>query len=483
MAIAIVLFLVLVASVIFHFVGPWDLPPLASNWGDIDLTIGITLLVTGVVFLAVMLFTVLAIIKFRYRPGRQADYEPENKKLEAWLTGLSAVGIVAMLAPGLYVYSDVVSVPDEAVPVEAMAKQWGWAFRLPGDDGVLGKTNVRLVSADNPFGLDPVDPASQDDRLIQTPILHLELNQPVHAQLRSLDVLHNFYVPQFRTKMDAVPGIVSSFWFTPTVAGEFEILCAEYCGVGHFNMRGKVVVQPEAEYDLWLAQQPTFAEAQQALAKTSLSPLAREGEKLATEQGCMGCHGFAASPLGPSWAGIYGRQTRFTDGTELSADEAYLTESIRQPAARIVEGYANVMPPYDLSDQQIAALIAYMKEKGGAALMDPEPATPVPVSGAASSEPAAPALTGMELAQAKGCLACHSVDGSTLLGPSWAGLADNERTLIDGTTVLADTDYLRRAIIDPSAELVEGYPPVMPVVQLSDAEVEDLIQTIQALKE
>ncbi|MBY5920256.1 cytochrome c oxidase subunit II [Ferrimonas balearica] len=482
MAIAIVLLLILVASVIFHFVGPWDLPPLASNWGDIDLTIGITVLVTGLVFLAVMIFTIIAIIKFRYRPDRTADYEPENKKLELWLTGLSALGIIAMLAPGLYVYSEVVSVPDDALPVEAMAKQWGWAFRLPGDDGVLGKSDVRRVSADNPFGLDPLDPASQDDRLIQTPTLHLALNRPVQAQLRSLDVLHNFYVPQFRTKMDAVPGIVSSFWFTPTVEGEFEILCAEYCGVGHFNMRGKVVVQPEAEYALWLAQQPTFAEAQLALAQTTLSPLAREGEKLATEQGCMGCHGFAASPLGPSWSGIYGRAEVMSDGTELTVDDAYLIESIREPAAKLVQGYANVMPPYDLSDQQIAALIAYMKEKGGApGEVEAAPAAP-PVSGAVDAQPDQ-SLTGVDLAQAKGCLACHSVDGQKLVGPTWVGLAGSERTLLDGTTVIADEDYLRRAIIDPNAEVVEGYPPVMPVVSLTEAEILDLIQTIESLKQ
>ncbi|MBY6185664.1 c-type cytochrome [Marinobacter hydrocarbonoclasticus] len=483
MAVAIILFLILVASVVFHFVGPWDLPPLASNWGDIDLTIGITLLVTGLVFLAVMLFTVLAIIKYRYRPDRTADYEPENKKLETWLTGLSALGIIAMLAPGLYVYSDVVSVPDDALEVEALAKQWGWAFRLPGDDGVLGKSDVRLVSADNPFGLDPLDPASQDDRLIQTPTLHLEKDQPVHALLRSLDVLHNFYVPQFRTKMDAVPGIVSSFWFTPTVAGEYEILCAEYCGVGHFNMRGKVIVQPQAEYDRWLAQQPTFAEAQLALAQNTMSPLAKQGEKLATEQGCMGCHGFAASPLGPSWAGIYGRTGIMSDGSELIADDAYLTQSIREPAAQIVQGYANVMPPYDLSDKQIEALIAYMKEKGGAALSEPQPSPPPPITGTASSDAPAEALTGADLAQAKGCLACHSLDGSTMIGPSWKGLAGSERTLLDGTTVVADTDYLRRAIVEPAVEVVEGYPPVMPVVSLTEAEIQDLINTIESLKE
>ncbi|MBY5991756.1 cytochrome c oxidase subunit II [Ferrimonas balearica] len=482
MAIAIVLVLILLASVVFHFAGPWDLPPLASNWGDIDLTIGITLLVTGAVFLAVMIFTVYALIKFRYRPDRTADYEPENKKLELWLTGLSAVGIVAMLAPGLYVYNDVVSVPDDALPVEAMAKQWGWAFRLPGADGVLGKTDVKLISADNPYGLDPLDPTAQDDRLVLSPTLHLELDKPVHAQLRSLDVLHNFYVPQFRTKMDAVPGIVSSFWFTPTVAGEFEILCAEYCGVGHYNMRGMVVVQPQAEYDLWLAQQPTFAEAQLALSQTSLSPLAREGEKLATEQGCMGCHGFASSPLGPSWQGIYGREGVMTDGTSVVADEAYLAQSIREPAVQIVQGYANVMPPYDLTDEQIGALIAYMKEKGGAP-MDAEPVAPPPVTGSAdSAAPSAP-LTGLDLAQAKGCLACHSVDGSAMIGPTWQGLADSERVLITGETVVADAEYLRRAIVEPAVEVVEGYPPVMPPVSLSEEEIQALVTFIQELKD
>lgn len=261
MALAIALVVIVVATVVFHFASPWWFTPIASNWGLLDDTILITLVITGAVFVAVNLFVAVAIVRFRHRAGHRAAFEPENRRLEGRLTLLTTAGIVAMLAPGLYVYSQMIAAPADAAPVEVLGQQWQWRFRFPGADGRLGRTDVRHVSADNPFGLNPDDPHGRDDVLVASPELHLPLDRPVAMLLRSHDVLHNFYVPQFRVKMDLVPGLVSRFWLTPTRAGRFEILCAELCGLAHYNMRGHVVVEDEAAFRAWLAAQPTFAAA------------------------------------------------------------------------------------------------------------------------------------------------------------------------------------------------------------------------------
>ena len=260
MVLAVVLALVAIGSVVFHFISPWWFTPIASNWGSIDTTIIITFWITGVVFVAILLFMAYCVYRFRYREDRRAEYEPENKKLELWLTIGTAVGVAALLAPGLIVWNQFVTVPDEATEIEVLGQQWQWGFRYPGKDGVLGTTDARHVSFENPFGLNPDDPNGQDDVLIEADDLHLPLNQPVTVLLRSIDVLHDFYVPQFRAKMDMVPGLVTFFWLTPTRTGSFEVLCAELCGTGHYAMRGNVVVEEASDFEAWLAEQPTYAQ-------------------------------------------------------------------------------------------------------------------------------------------------------------------------------------------------------------------------------
>ncbi len=261
MVVALLLVLVGIGTVVFHFWSPWWFTPIASNWGFIDTTIMITFWVTGAVFVAVMAFTVYCVFRFRYKEGRRADYEPENPKLEWWLTGLTTVGVVIMLAPGLVAWAQFVTEPEEAAEFEVLGQQWQWSFRLPGKDGVLGTTNIRNVSDENPFGLNPNDPNGQDDILIDGDDLHLPIDKPVKVLLRSLDVLHDFSVVQFRAKMDMVPGMVTFFWFTPTRTGTFDILCFELCGIGHYAMRALVVVEEESAYQDWLQEQSTFAQS------------------------------------------------------------------------------------------------------------------------------------------------------------------------------------------------------------------------------
>jgi cytochrome c oxidase subunit 2 len=277
MAIAIVLLLVAVGSVVFHLVSPWWWTPIASNWGYIDATLNITFLITGAVFVAVIGFMAYCVWRFRHKAGQTALYEPENKKLEWWLTVATAVGVAAMLAPGLYVWHQFVTVPKEASEVEIVGRQWSWSYRLPGKDGKLGTSDPLNVSADNPLGLNPNDPNGKDDVIIESGDLHLQIGKPVKVLLRSIDVLHDFYVPEFRAKMDMIPGVVTYYWFSPTRTGTFEVLCFELCGLGHPDMRGMVVVEQENDYQAWLQQQKTFAQLSATKNKPKLADLGESG--------------------------------------------------------------------------------------------------------------------------------------------------------------------------------------------------------------
>ena len=284
MKLVIALVLLVILSIVFHFASPWWFTPIASNWGAIDTTVEITFWVTGIVFVIVNLFIAYAIYRYRHKPGQKAAYEPENHKLEIWLTVITAVGVAAMLAPGLVVWSDFVSPPDDAMQVEALGKQWDWSFRLPGADGKLGKVDTMLVSDTNPFGIDPKDGAGHDDRLVTANELHLPKDQPVKVLLRSLDVLHNFTVPQFRVKMDLVPGMETFLWFTPTRNGKFDLLCEELCGLAHHTMRGHVVVEDAGDFEAWRDAQLTFADTQ-AIATGNVAT----GQALYAV--CGSCHG------------------------------------------------------------------------------------------------------------------------------------------------------------------------------------------------
>jgi cytochrome c oxidase subunit II len=284
MPIAIALILLALGSVLFHFLSPWYFTPIASNWGTIDTTIRITFVVTGIVFVAVSLFMALAVIRYRHREGGRAAYQPENKKLEWWLLVVTAGGVAAMLAPGLLVWADVIHAPKDAQVVEVMAQQWHWAYRLPGKDGKLGTVSSRFVTDSNPFGMNAADPRGADDVLLASPELHVPLGQPVKLLLRSKDVLHNFSIAQLRVKMDMVPGLVTYVWFTPTRTGSFDLLCEELCGIGHFAMRGRLVVDEPAAFQAWLDRQSTFAQV------GARAPGNVEAGK-ASYAVCAACHG------------------------------------------------------------------------------------------------------------------------------------------------------------------------------------------------
>lgn len=468
MAIAVVLIILVVGSIVFHFWSPWWITPLSSNWGLMDDTLTITFVVTGIVFVAINLFMAIALIRFRHRKGRKAAFEPENKKLETWLLGLTTVGVVIMLAPGLIVYADFIIVPKNALVFEVLAKQWQWGFRFPGKDGVLGNTNSRLISFNNPFGVNPEDPNGQDDILIANGELHLPIDQPVQVLLRSIDVLHDFYVPHFRVKMDAVPGIVSSLWFTPTKIGRYDLACAEYCGMGHHTMHNFVIIDSQPDFQIWLDKQPTFAELAANKKPEATNPVAAKGQEIAQAKGCFACHSIdGSSGAGPTWKGLYGNTETLSDGTIITADAAYLEQSILDPKAKIVKGYANIMPAYQFNDEEMQALIAYTKELARE-------------TDKVNSEDSA-VSQGQHLAQSKGCLSCHSVDGSKGVGPTWQGLFGKTEILDNDDTVMVDEIYLAESIRKPNAAIVKGYSPTMPPNDLSEAEIKALIAYTKTL--
>jgi cytochrome c oxidase subunit 2 len=216
-----------------------------------------------------------------------AHYEPENKKLELALILATTVGVVAMLAPGLFAWAKFIEVPKDATVFEVVGRQWNFNYRFPGKDGVLGTVDAKYVSEENPFGMNPDDPSGQDDVLIASPELHLAVGKPVKLELRSIDVLHDFTVPQFRAKMNMVPGLVTYVWFTPTRTGSFDSFCEQLCGIAHFAMRGRVVVDEEGAFQAWLNGYPTYAQF-----KAQVAGDAAAGKPLFTL--CSSCHGAQA---------------------------------------------------------------------------------------------------------------------------------------------------------------------------------------------
>ncbi len=400
MVFAIVLILLIFGSLLFHVVSPWYLTELASNWSTIDFTLDLTFWVTGVVFVAVNLFMAYAVIKFRYNRNRRSEYKPEDKKLEGWLTGITAVGVAALLTPGLFVWADFVTVPEDAHVVEAVGQQWNWSYRLPGEDGKLGAVESRFISDDNPFGMDADDPDGQDDVLITSQTVHVPLDKPVKFNLRSLDVLHDFAVAQFRVKMDLVPGLVSYLWFTPTRTGSFEVLCEEHCGLAHFAMRGMVVVDEQADYDAWLAAQPTYSEI---LAMKAGDPSVGEG----TYAVCVACHGAAGEGNqalnGPKLAGQEGWYMRrqlqnFKSGARGAHEDDETGKQMAAMAGMLVD------------DAAIENVIAYIET-----LPDNPPPTTI-VGDVASGEKIY-----------RNCSVCHGVNGegkAATRAPRQAGMSD-----------------------------------------------------------
>ncbi len=390
MAMAVILVLLVVGSVVFHFASPWWFTPIASNWQSIDFTINVTFWVTGFVFIAINLFLAYCVYRYRHKEGQKAVYEPENTKLEVGLSVITSIGVIAMLAPGLVVWAMFVTVPEEATEYEVVAQQWQWSFRYPGADGVLGTADVRYISEMNPFGVNPEDPNGQDDILVKKPVMYLPVDKPVKALLRAKDVLHNYTIPQFRVKMDMVPGMVTYLWFTPTETGTYDILCEELCGIGHHVMRGQVAIVEQDEYDAWLAAQPTFAELNTMAAADTAA-----GAQLYAV--CASCHGQQAEGnLAMNAPKLNGMQSWYID-----RQLKYYQQGIR--GAHPDDTYGRMMAPMAsmlANDSAVRNVAAYI-----ASLPETEPATTI----------TGDIANGQRIYRAN-CAACHGSDGTG----SWA---------------------------------------------------------------
>ena len=243
----------LVVLATYYFTKDW-LPPLKADRGAIDHAIWVSLLVTGLVFIATNLLLAYFGWRFQDHEGARAAYWHDNAKLEWTWTLVTAAIMFAFLFSALGLWAQINSDPPaDAMLVEVTGQQFAWNVRYPGKDGMLGRTDHKIASQENPIGRDMTDPASADDVMLLNQ-LYLPKDRPVRVQVRSLDVIHSFFLPNFRVKQDAMPGMTIQVWFTPKETGDYDIACAEHCGLGHYRMRGQVHVVPAADFETALAK-------------------------------------------------------------------------------------------------------------------------------------------------------------------------------------------------------------------------------------
>jgi cytochrome c oxidase subunit 2 len=268
-----------------------------------------------------------SLIVFRRRKGDTSDakYEEGNTKLEITWTVIPLLLVTVYAYLGAYTLGET-RIPDpNALEVTVTAHQWDWSFEYPE-----GFTSNEL---------------------------HLPINRQVLLKMSSLDVIHSFWVPEFRIKQDVLPGRVTELRITPVLLGNYKAYCAELCGTSHAYMQRPVIVTSQADYDAWAKQQ---AAAEAALLAQG-GPEA--GKAFVAQSGCGGCHSIDGGKLtGPTWRGLFQSQVKLSDGRTVTADEAYLSESIHDPNAKVVAGFpGNVMPKFDLTDQQINAIVSYIE--------------------------------------------------------------------------------------------------------------------------
>lgn len=242
----------------------------ASVEGEqIDTMMYITIAITGVVFVITQVLLFWFSYKYQENDNRKAVYFAHSTKLELIWTIVPAVFLTVLVVFGLkYWFKITGDAPKDAIVVEVTGHQFAWEFRYPGADKVLGKKNYKLTTAKNNLGVDFDDPASHDDIHVNT-TMHLPVGVPVKMVINSQDVIHDVGLPHFRLKMDAVPGIPTTQWFTPKVTTAemkkktgnpeftYEIACDQLCGANHFAMRGVIIVETMEEYKKWLAEQPS----------------------------------------------------------------------------------------------------------------------------------------------------------------------------------------------------------------------------------
>lgn len=323
----------------------------SKSW---DTLYGFLFWVCAFFFVIVIIPMVVFVIKYRERPGnRPAQHITHNLLLEFIWTAIPTVIVMVIFVWGWVVYRETDRPPANAQEVRVIAKSWSWTFQY--DDG-------RTTTND----------------------LYVPVGTPIKLLITAekADVLHSFFVPNFRIKKDAVPGMFSTIWFKSDVPGQHLIFCAEYCGADHSNMMGRVIVLSPEDYEKWKwgaevklpppvglpfpkRQETTDAKLIDTRMAKGKSGLALEGERLVSSMGCTGCHTSDGSrKIGPSYKGMFGRTVVLADGSEVIADENWIREKIETPDRRSIRGYEGlVMPSYagQLNERELNAVIEYMK--------------------------------------------------------------------------------------------------------------------------
>lgn len=237
----------------------WGFPPNLSTYGAaIDHLIVVIHWFMLVLFVGWGFFLVYCLIRFRSREGHRADYQsvksPFPKLLELGIVLFEVFLLVGLSYPIWSNYKNDLPPRDQALVVRVVAQQFVWNIHYPGRDQAFGRAEGQFVTDSNPLGLDMTDPAAQDD-IVSVNQFHFPVGKPVIVELSSKDVIHSFTIPVLRVKQDAVPGIPSRVWFQATQTGQFEIACAQLCGVGHTLMRGFVSIDTPEEYQTWMTEQ------------------------------------------------------------------------------------------------------------------------------------------------------------------------------------------------------------------------------------
>ncbi|AGC47977.1 cytochrome c oxidase subunit II [Myxococcus stipitatus DSM 14675] len=317
------------------------LPESASTFAErVDLLHHFVVITTIVMSTGTGLAALFMFFRYRRRtPAQATEYVVPTLKTEFLFVSVPLVFFLAWFGIGFRDFTWVTTPPKDSMDVYVMGKQWMWKFSYP----------------EGPNGVN---------------VLHVPANRPVRLLITSRDVLHSFYVPSFRIKMDALPGRYTQIWFEATKPGTYQVLCTEYCGLSHSKMLAEVVVLPQEEYDNWIKEQRRgrLQDRQDALADTSLVPpvarMVEQGQVLAGTQGCLKCHSVDGSQhIGPTFLGMYDRMEKLDDGQQIRVDEAYITQSMMDPGAHLVSGYQNVMPTYQgkLQGPETAAIVEYIK--------------------------------------------------------------------------------------------------------------------------
>lgn len=306
----------------------------SAQAGPIDWLWDIHVIAMSFLFSLITVILLYSLVVFRRKPGETGDgaHIEGNTGLEIFWTVVPLVVVIAFGIIGADNLRQVRAVDPNALEVRVIGYQWSWRFEYP--QGFSSNT------------------------------LYLPANKQVLLKMESPDVLHSFWVPEFRVKQDLIPGRVTELRITPNLEGEYKVRCAEICGTSHAYMESPVVVVSQAAYDVWVTEQVALYEAE--LLASEGKPDAGRGETLYTELGCKACHSLNGTPgVGPSWQGLFGQANHpLADGSVVTlVDEAYLYESITAPNAKIAQGFnANAMPSFSyLRDSQVYDLIEFIK--------------------------------------------------------------------------------------------------------------------------